>query len=389
MSQVNRPENLDVWVLAGQSNMQGVSDLAGALPPDERVWNFTSAGHWEIATEPLHKLWQSYTPVHKTMMRGNQTPEQYAKSDAEMDAEDSKNNARAGLGISFGKSMADALGRPIGLIPAAHGGTSLDQWNPTLKDKGGESLYGAMLQRIADAGGNLRGILWYQGESEGWDTTIANTYSDRFVTWVERVRADTGIPDLPVLTVQIGCVSLDSVNLSAWNTIRQTQYLFPGRVSGTTVTTAVDLTLEDCIHISAPGLIRLGRRLARQALALTENKPLSTGPRVAKIESIPKDAKYPERAELRISFTGVTGSWNPTDHLAGFTICAPDGTALPGNYVYRVYRDPEDPTVIRLRLNLPVQPGDMVGYGQGLQPYCNVVDAADMGLCAFLLPVEN
>ncbi len=101
MFQTNRPENLDVWVLAGQSNMQGVGDLAGAVPPDERVWNFTRAGHWEIATEPLHKLWQSYTPVHKTMMRGNQTPEQRAKSDAEMDAEDSKNYARAGLGVAF------------------------------------------------------------------------------------------------------------------------------------------------------------------------------------------------------------------------------------------------------------------------------------------------
>ena len=92
---------------------------------------------------------------------------------------------------------------------------------------------------------------------------------------------------------------------------------------------------------------------------------------------------------MRLSFTGVTGSWNPADHLAGFTISARDGSALPGNYVFRVYRDPADPTAIRLRINLPVQPGDLVSRDPGPQPYCNVVDDADMGLCAFLLPVEK
>ncbi len=79
----------------------------------------------------------------------------------------------------------------------------------------------------------------------------------------------------------------------------------------------------------------------------------------------------------------------PITYCCGFTISARDGSALPGNYVYRAYRDPADPTAIRLRINLPLQPGDLVGYGQGLQPYCNVVDDADMGLCAFLLPLQS
>jgi sialate O-acetylesterase len=385
---LSRPGNIDVWVLAGQSNMQGVGELAGALPPDERVWNFTSAGKWEIAEEPLHRLWESCTPIHQTLMRGGQTEEQHAISDADMAAEDAKRHWGATLGIAFGKTMANELGRPIGLISAAHGGTSLDQWSPDLKDKGGDSLYGAMLQRIEMAGGNLRGILWYQGESDAWDTPTAITYTDRFVNWVERLRADLNKPDLPVLTVQIGNVVLSSVKESSWNIVRHQQYDVPDRIARVTVTPTVDLTLEDCIHISTPDLIRLGHRMARQALALTENAPLSTGPRIAKIVSLPKNPKFLDRAESRITFTGVTGGWNPTDHIAGFSIYDANGDTIPDNYVYRIYRDREDPTAIILRTNLPLRSGDLVGYGQGINPYCNAADDADMGLCAFLMPVE-
>ncbi len=34
-------------------------------------------------------------------------------------------------------------------------------------------------------------------------------------------------------------------------------------------------------------------------------------------------------------------------------------------------------------MNLPMEPGNYLGYGEGLFPYCNVVDEADMPLCAF------
>ncbi len=47
----------DVWLLIGQSNMQGYGLLREATPPDPRVFNFSSAGTWETAQEPLHRLW--------------------------------------------------------------------------------------------------------------------------------------------------------------------------------------------------------------------------------------------------------------------------------------------------------------------------------------------
>jgi sialate O-acetylesterase len=35
-----------------------------------------------------------------------------------------------------------------------------------LKQKGGDSLYGAMIRRFELIGGKVAGVLWYQGESD-------------------------------------------------------------------------------------------------------------------------------------------------------------------------------------------------------------------------------
>lgn len=202
---IRRPDALDAWVLAGQSNMQGRAWLRGALQPDRRVWSFSSAGQWEQAVEPLHRLWESFTPVHQALMRDGMSPADQARSDAELARrEAAEGTIGAGLGISFGKAMADALRRPIGLIPAAHGGTSLGQWCES--SKGTDHLYGAMLERIRRAGGRLRGVLWYQGESDTDELAAARRYGERLDRWIAALRADTGAPGLPVVVVQLGRV---------------------------------------------------------------------------------------------------------------------------------------------------------------------------------------
>ena len=378
---------VDIWVLAGQSNMEGVGELDRALPPDERVRALTSAGRWERAQDPLHWFWESFTPVHQDLRRPGLPPDRRDWSDARLAAEERQTRRYgAGLGLAFGKAMADATGRSIGLVPAAHGGTSLEQWSATRKGEGGRSLYGAMLERIARAGGRLQGVLWYQGESEGWDPAAAATYGDRFVDWVSALRADTGRPDLPVLTVQIGCTTLDSPSVAAWESVRHQQAAMPARIPHLAVTTALDLGLVDPIHIDALGLQRLGRRMARQALALARGGATPPGPRVVRVEAVPSTTA---QGTVRVVGEGVEGGWTPADHMAGFVHLSAAGDPLPGNPVFNAFPDPDDPASILLRLNLPATPGERIAYGAGLNPYANVVDAADMPLCAFNLPVEG
>ena len=374
-----KPENLDVWILAGQSNMEGVGELALSLPPSERVWSFTSAGQWEVATEPLHRFWESFTPVHQNLIRPNLPEARKSLSDAELAVLIARERRYgAGLGLAFGQAMAAALDRPIGLLPCAHGGTSLDQWSPDLKHEGGRSLYGAMFERIRRAGGTLRGLLWYQGESEGWDPAQSATYQPRFDVWIARLRKDLGLPHFPVLAVQIGRTTLDTPKADAWNQVQKALVELPDRVPFTAVTSAIDLPLVDCIHLNSAGLQRLGRRLARLALGT------SPAPRLLHASHQPEP---PDRGLVRLTFTGVTGKWMPADNMAGFDVLTASGQPHPVNHVINAFPDPRDPTALHVRINIPLQPGEQIGYGQGLRPYCNVTDEADMPLCAFRLPV--
>jgi sialate O-acetylesterase len=372
----------DVWVLAGQSNMEGVGVLRQALPPDPRIWSFTSAGAWEVAAEPLHWFWESYTAVHRDLRRAGLPAADRALSDAELAARERAGRTHGtGLGLAFAKAMADGTSRPIGLIPAAHGATSLDQWSPALKAQGGRSLYGAMLDRIALAGGTLRGVLWYQGEAEGWLPAEAATYRERFVQWVKTLRADVGCADLPVLTVQIGNTTLGSIE-SAWNQVRQAQYVMPTLVPNVTVTGAVDLGLVDSIHLHADALNRLGRRLARQALALAAGRrDDALGPRVVSVERLAGERGL---GEVCIRCSGVAGSWSPADRIGGFSVQDAAGQPIPGNAVFNALCDPTDPAAILVWTDRPLREGEVVAYGQGLNPPCNAVDQADMPLCAFV-----
>ena len=54
----------DLWVLAGQSNMEGVGDLIDVTPPNPRVMLLGMDGKWAQAEEPLHWLVDSPDPVH-------------------------------------------------------------------------------------------------------------------------------------------------------------------------------------------------------------------------------------------------------------------------------------------------------------------------------------
>ena len=46
----------DVWILAGQSNMQGVGKMSGALPPRNDVRAFYLDDRWDTARDPLHNM---------------------------------------------------------------------------------------------------------------------------------------------------------------------------------------------------------------------------------------------------------------------------------------------------------------------------------------------
>ena len=208
----------DLWVLAGQSNMQGVGELIDVTPPHPRVKMLGMDGKWTQAEEPLHWLVDSPDPVHSLD----------PKTRAERSAKEHKTRKKgAGLGLPFAVAMVEATGVPVGLVVCAHGGTSMGQWSPAKKDEGGNSLYGSMLRQFQLAGGKVKGVLWYQGESDAMTSPeTAKAYPKVFSDFIAAVRADFGQPELPFYFAQL--CRFVTADPKGWNAVQDAQRMLVG-----------------------------------------------------------------------------------------------------------------------------------------------------------------
>ena len=61
-----------------------------------------------------------------------------------------------------------------------------------------------MISRIKSTGIKIKGVIWYQGESEAMSGKTKN-YGNDLLHLIGNIRKDVGDPDLPVIIVQIGC----------------------------------------------------------------------------------------------------------------------------------------------------------------------------------------
>ena len=136
---------LNLYLLIGQSNMVGRDAIEDEDRwTDPRITTWTLEGDWTQAKNPL---------PHS----------------------DGGSNG-VGPGMSFARVMIEHdPSVKIGLIPCAVGGMPLSRWV-----KGADHYENAVKQaREAMKHGQLKGILWHQGESDSDTPERANTYLDR------------------------------------------------------------------------------------------------------------------------------------------------------------------------------------------------------------------
>ena len=270
----------DVWILAGQSNMQGVGNMCNALPPEPMVRAFYLDNRWDIACDPLHNMNKAKAEIHWTLNGGHNAfdniPEVPLKG--------------VGPGVAFGKSMAQKTGVPQGLIASAHGGTAMKQWNPELKNMGENSLYGAMYDRFILNGSKIAGILWYQGCSDSSPDENVELYTQRTLELFQAIRRDFGNEKLPIVFAQLArtAAAYDLALDNRWSKIREKQRIIPGLIDNCIMVPTIDLELDDSIHLSAESQAILGKRMAEAVCFIqgigSENPPLEIG----KIEYVEK-----------------------------------------------------------------------------------------------------
>jgi Carbohydrate esterase, sialic acid-specific acetylesterase len=354
----------DVWIMGGQSNMEGVGDMSAPARPHPLVRVFSMRREWRLATDPLHLLVESPDACHS-----------YGSPCTPKNGELARKKAQKGVGVGvfFGREMVKKLGVPVGLIATAHGGTSMAQWDPKLRGQGGKSLYGSMYLSWKATGQPVAGMLWYQGESDAWPPAVAS-YTARTKKLVAAVRRDLRQPRLPWVVVQI-CRVHGANDAASWNGIQEQQRLLPASIPHLETVSTIDLPLDDIVHIGAEGFPRLGQRMARAALQLMK----AGEQRPPQFRDATPNRKLSSAAMcLDVRFDSVAGGLRAPGLPTGFTLVDSEGNVQPF-----IFKTTLHGNTVRLFYGRTWSHDLRLHYGHGIMPICNITDGRDCALPAF------
>jgi sialate O-acetylesterase len=353
----------DVWLVGGQSNMQGYGYFSKPRPAfDPQVRAFFMDDRWGTAKDPIHNMWKCVDQVHVDLS-GGVRPQKPAA------------DWGACPGPSFGNEMRRLTGVPQGLIACAHGGTSMTQWDPQLRKEGGKSLYGAMIRRLRKNGGRVAGLVWYQGESDA-NPGDAGFYTGRMKKFAASLRRDSGNNALPIVIVQIArVIGWGSEMAGPWNSVQDQQGRLPQVIRNLEVVPAVDLPLDDIIHISGAGQQVLGVRLARTMQVLRAGRKAGLPPIRLRKTTIETEHGL---GVVVMEFENVAGKLRSGDRPAGFFVVTENGSTN----VFDIQLDGSRAR-IRTHLSRSALAGAIIHYGYGTDPYCNITDEAGRSLPVF------
>lgn len=351
----------DVWVCSGQSNMQvglraanyGQEEAAKADYPGMRLFKPAQ----KYAFDPLADCkgeWIVCSP--QALQQGR----------------------FSAVGFFFGKELYHHLGRPIGLVQVAWGGTAGQLWmslealegNAELKYRADEFkeakknsgqgtaeeagakelvakdetvapkiptvLFNGLINPLIPYG--IKGVIWYQGEANGKSEESSKEYVTLMTELIKDWRSRWGQGDFPFLYVQLeGFDQLPkrpAINGKFYPDLRQAQ-LKTLSVPKTGMAVALDIGEKNQAH--AKNKLDVGRRLALVARHVAYGEDLVYSGPLYKSMAV-------EGGKVRLSFTNTGGGLvigshppvrvdeepkPPADHLDGFIIAGSDKNFVP------------------------------------------------------------
>ena len=165
-------DKFDIYLCIGQSNMAG----RGYLEPMymdtlNGVYLLNSGDVFEEAVNPFNR----YSSIRKEL------PMQ-----------------RVSISYAFAKRMAEESGREIGLVVNARGGSAIESWGKGAKD----GYFEEAVIRVKEAMkyGELKGIIWHQGEA---NYKSPESYLPKLKLLVETLRNELKSPDVPFIFGEI------------------------------------------------------------------------------------------------------------------------------------------------------------------------------------------
>lgn len=336
----------EVWVCSGQSNMEFELKWAKDAPQEIKDADYPQIRLLHVprtpSDQPLDELKASWFVCSPTSA---ELPDFTA------------------VGYFFAREIHNTIKVPVGIITAAQGATTVEQWTPPELTTGGGELYNGMIHPLIPFG--IRGALWYQGESNCGDGA---GYLPKQRTLIERWRKLWQQGDFPFYYVQItpnrygGALPLLLEAQDAAMAIPNT-----GMAASTDTCDA-----SDNFGGGHPrNKQEIGRRLALWALAKDYGQKdlVYRGPSWVSVKA--------DGAALRIGFGYVGGGLVTRDHKAPdyFEIAGADGkfvdavAKIDGATVVISSGKVADPTAMRFAWQDLAQPNLMNREGLPVSPF--------------------
>ncbi|HIG87127.1 MAG TPA: sialate O-acetylesterase [Planctomycetes bacterium] len=404
----------DVWICAGQSNMEfplsrdqdGPEALTGSAPMGIRVFQA------RYPTQNAGLKWSPRTVsslAADSFMQGKWTrcsPEALGSLSA--------------VGYYFGHALWEQLEIPIGLVDLAAGGTPTEAWispdalasqpqtseliqrrdwlkNPLLgewcRQRAALNLENALAAGLDIPGDQLgcnhpfkpgfmwraalhpirnsavRGILWYQGESNAESPSRVDQHASLFPLLVQDTRNTFGQAHLPFLFVQ-----LPAMGRPHWPEFREQQRGFSQQIPHVGMAVTIDVGHPTDVH---PRRKRpVGIRLARLAMHVSYGQSQApTGPIIKRASM--------QSGGIELEFENIQSKLSTSDQKPprGFEIIACDGA------VYAAEAQLMEGAV--LLIGAPTQDPCEVRYAWKPVPDCNLTDSQGLPASPFRIPIER
>ncbi len=249
------------------------------------------------------------------------------------------------------RQEAKAQGKPEPQFP----------WHPQLEMWAPGLLWNGMIAPLTPF--PIRGVIWYQGESNSIIERSPGLYHRLFRTLIEDWRQQWGEGDFPFLYVQIS--NFKSSPVEDWALIREGQRKTL-ELRNTAMAVTVDIGDPDNVHPTDK--LDVGLRLARAARAISYGEAIEySGPTFRQATA--------EYSAMRVWFDHAKGLTAKGGDLTGFEVAGKNGKFVPATA--RI----EGATVVATNPSVP-EPL-YVRYGWANSPLCNLFNAEGLPASPF------
>jgi len=223
-------------------------------------------------------------------------------------------------------------------------------WTPPLVNWAPSLIYNGMIAPLTRL--PIRGVLWYQGESNSIIERHPELYHRLFRALIEDWRRQWAEGDFPFLFTQIS--NFKSNSSEDWATLRN-QQLKTLDVSNTAMAVTIDIGDPDNVHPA--NKLDVGLRLARAARAISYGEKIEySGPLFRQAT--------PEGSAIRAWFDHAKGLTAKGGELTSFEVAGADGNFSPATAKI------EGETIVASSASVP-EP-TQIRYGWANSPQCNL-----------------